>query len=152
MFRPAVGPTQPSTPLDNAAGARSCHYPHPVLRLRMSGPTPCSPNHRDSFTFTFVYVRCPTRTEQIVGSSPFSPEYRPLTGSLCPFRLMSKSCEPCPFNKVPDFPQTYSSKFLRVQEKGTHVYVCVSPKLRSQTKHEPRRPPPLHASYTRDCQ
>jgi hypothetical protein len=40
--------------------------------------------------------------------------------------LMSNSWEPCTFNKVPDCPQTWTSNYLRVQEKGTQISMSVA--------------------------
>jgi hypothetical protein len=38
-------------------------------------------------------------------------------------KVMSKSWEPCPFNKVSDISHSYTSNILRVKEQGTHIGV-----------------------------
>ena len=82
MFSPALGPTQPPIPLDKAAGARSCHYPHPVLWTYTLLPQPPRQLYLYLCLCEMPYQN--RRIEQIMGSSPLSPEYRPLAGPLCP--------------------------------------------------------------------
>jgi hypothetical protein len=85
-----------------------------------------------------------------MGSRPFGPDARrPFDRPFVPFKLVSKSWEPSSFNKVPDCPSTYTTNVLRIEEKGTHRYVGVSPRLHTRTKRELGFPPLLH-TYIRD--
>jgi hypothetical protein len=136
MFSPALGPTRPPIPLDKAAGPRSCHYPHPVLWLWMSGATP-APNPTPTTTETALLLplfMCNALLEQKNrtdnGVKPFQSRVQTSDKPFVPLKLMCKSCQPCPFNKVPHCPQTYSSNSLGSKKK------------------EPRYMPECHQSFT----
>lgn len=69
-----------------------------------------------------------------MGSSPFGPDARMafLDRTFAFRNLMSKSCELWSFTKVPDYPQTYTSNILQVQEKRKLIG-CASVKRRLLT-------------------
>ena len=59
-----------------------------------------------------------------MGSSPFGPDASSLLGRpAVPHNLLFISWEPCSFTTVPDYPQTWNSDILRVQEKGAQIGV-----------------------------
>ena len=58
-------------------------------------------------------------------SSPFGPDARtPFERLFVPLKLMSTSWEPCSFNKVPDYPSTYTTNVLRKKKELIGMLEC----------------------------
>jgi len=67
-------------------------------------------------------------------------------------RLLSKSWQPCSFNKVPDCPQPYDFYHPQGPRKRNSGSVWILLEFHSHTKHELRFSPLLPTSYTRNSQ